>query len=152
MEKDLANLTAKEEAAKVSFEETVVVKYKVIQANSEAIEAKTARHREAGLKIGAGSSTSSSSSSTPPPARVTLVPVHASVAEGSQPKRRRAETSSLEPGPAAFALRPYAGHSAVFVGRSLWCLKCFEVPSRHFQAWRHGRRGGCRRPLRCLPA
>ena len=46
MEKDLADLTAKEEAAKVSFEETVVAKYKVIQANSEAIEAKTARHGE----------------------------------------------------------------------------------------------------------
>ncbi len=44
MEEDLADLTAKEEAAKVSFEETVVAKYKVIQAHSEAIEAKAARY------------------------------------------------------------------------------------------------------------
>ena len=39
MKQDLADLTAKEKAAKVSFEETVVAKYKVFQANSEAIEA-----------------------------------------------------------------------------------------------------------------
>ncbi len=46
MENELADLTAKEAAAKVSFGQTAVAKYKVIQANSEAIEAKTARQGE----------------------------------------------------------------------------------------------------------
>ena len=65
-------------------------------------------------------------------------------------KRRRAEVSSVEIGPAPFALRPYVGHSAVFVGRSLWCLKCFEVPGRIFQTWRHGRCDGSR-PAVAMP-
>ncbi len=46
MEKDLADLAAQEEAAKVSFKETVVAKCRMTQANSEAIEAKTACHGE----------------------------------------------------------------------------------------------------------
>ena len=72
------------------------------------------------------------------------------VAVGPPWKRRRAEVSSVETGPAPFALRPYVGHSGVFVGRSLWCLKCFEVPGRIFQTWRHGRCDGSR-PAVAMP-
>ncbi len=43
MEKDLADLTTKEEAVKVSFVERVAVKSEVRQANSEAIVAKKAQ-------------------------------------------------------------------------------------------------------------
>ena len=46
MEKDLADSTAKEKVAKVSFEEGVAAKFKETQANSEAIEAKKARRGE----------------------------------------------------------------------------------------------------------
>ena len=49
MEKDLAGLTAKEKVAKVSFEEGVTAKFMEIQADSEAIEAKMARHGEVGF-------------------------------------------------------------------------------------------------------
>ncbi len=46
MEKDLADLTAKEKVPKVSFDEGVAAKFKDIETNSEAIEAKKARHGE----------------------------------------------------------------------------------------------------------
>jgi hypothetical protein len=78
--------------------------------------------------------------------------VHVPCAESLQRKRRRAEVSSVESGLAPFALRPYVGHSAVFVGRSLWCLKCFEVPGRHHQIWRQGRCGGCRPAIAMPPS
>ncbi len=95
MEKDLADLTAKEEAAKVSFEEMVSAKSEVIQANSEAIEAKMARPGELGMKIadaaGHGAASASSSSSMP---RVPSEPVHAA-SDGPQFRRRRAVISSV---------------------------------------------------------
>ncbi len=109
MEKDLADLTAKEEIAKGSFEGMVAAKSEV-QANSEAIEAKMARRGELGVKIAdaarhgtAAASGSSSSNSMP---REPSEPVHAA-SEGPQFKRRRAVVSSVESGPAPFALRPY---------------------------------------------
>ena len=102
-------------------------------------------------------SSSCSSSSVPPVPRLPGEPEPcvshrlASVHEVGPPwKRRRAEVSSVETGPAPFALRPYVGHSAVFVGRSLWCLKCFEVPGSTFQTWRHGRCDGSR-PVVAMP-
>ncbi len=46
MEKDLADLNSKGEAAKVPFEEMIAANSEVIQANSEAIVAQKARHGE----------------------------------------------------------------------------------------------------------
>ncbi len=56
----------------------------------------------------------------------------------------------METGPAPFALRPFVGHSAARIGRSLWWLNCFEVPVRDHHAWRHGRCGGVR-PTMAMP-
>ena len=44
--------------------------------------------------------------------------------------------------PAPFALRPYVCNLPVKVGRFVWCLNCFEVPRRPYQAWKQGRCGG----------
>ena len=51
-----------------------------------------------------------------------------------------------------FALRPYAQHKAAFVGRSLWCLDCFEAPGSAHRSWRHGRCGGAKPPMSMPPA
>ena len=51
-----------------------------------------------------------------------------------------------------FALQPYAVHKAAFVGRSLWCLDCFEVPGSAHRSWRHGRCGGAKPPMSMPPA
>ena len=81
----------------------------------------------------------------PVPAEPVLVPAGA-----PQRKRRRAEVGSVEAGPAPFALRPYLGHLVARVGRSLWCLNCFEVLGRDHLAWRHGRCEGAR-PAVAMP-
>ena len=49
-----------------------------------------------------------------------------------------------QPQPAS--LQAYEGHAVAFAGRSLWCLKCFEVPRSAHRSWRHGRCGGVRPP------
>ena len=51
-----------------------------------------------------------------------------------------------------FSLRPYASHKPAFVGRSLWCLDCFEVPGSAHRSWRHGRCGGPKPPMTMPPA
>ena len=56
-------------------------------------------------------------------------------------------------GPPLFArLQPYTGHVVAFVGRSLWCLNCFEVPRSAHRSWKHGRCGGVRPPTAMPPA
>ena len=54
-------------------------------------------------------------------------------------KRRREEVRFVQAEPLPMTLQPYVGHLAVKVGRSLWCLRCFETPGGDFRAWRHGR-------------
>ena len=51
-----------------------------------------------------------------------------------------------------FSLRPYTSHKPAFVGRSLWCLDCFEVPGSAHRSWRHGRCGGPKPPMTMPPA
>ena len=51
-----------------------------------------------------------------------------------------------------FSLQPYASHKPAFVGRSLWCLDCFEVPGSAHRSWRHGRCGGPKPPTTMPPA
>ena len=51
-----------------------------------------------------------------------------------------------------FALQPYAQHKVAFVGRSLWCIDCFEVPGSAHRSWRHGRCGGAKPPTSIPPA
>ena len=51
-----------------------------------------------------------------------------------------------------FSLRPYASHKPAFVGRSLWCLDCFDVPGFAHRSWRHGRCGGPKPPMTMPPA
>jgi len=51
MEKDLAELTAQEESAKATYEQLIAAKNKEIAANSQAIESKTERLGEVGMKI-----------------------------------------------------------------------------------------------------
>ena len=50
------------------------------------------------------------------------------------------------------SLQAYEGHAAAFIGRSLWCLKCFEVPGSAHRSWKHGRCGGVRPPTAMPPA
>jgi hypothetical protein len=68
--------------------------------------------------------------------------VQAACAESSQLKRRRAEVDLAVVSPASVALRLYFSHVAVKVGRCAWCLNCFEVPGRPYQAWEQGTCGG----------
>jgi hypothetical protein len=49
-------------------------------------------------------------------------------------------------------LQAYEGHAVAFAGRSLWCLKCFEVPRSAHRSWRNGRCGGVRPPTAMPPA
>ena len=49
--------------------------------------------------------------------------------------------------PVFFSLQPYKAHKVAFVGRSLWCLDCYEVPGSAHRSWRHGRCGGVRPPF-----
>ena len=58
---------------------------------------------------------------------------------------------ALGPSPLA-RLQPYMGHAVAYVGRSLWCLNCFEVPRSAHRSWRHGRCGGVRPPSTMPPA
>eukprot|EP00445_Apocalathium_hangoei_P050508 CAMPEP_0204024726 /NCGR_PEP_ID=MMETSP0360-20130528/39550_1 /ASSEMBLY_ACC=CAM_ASM_000342 /TAXON_ID=268821 /ORGANISM="Scrippsiella Hangoei, Strain SHTV-5" /LENGTH=51 /DNA_ID=CAMNT_0050968245 /DNA_START=15 /DNA_END=167 /DNA_ORIENTATION=- len=51
MEADLADITTTEEASKTTFAELVAAKEKEIAANSKAIEEKTQRLGETGVKI-----------------------------------------------------------------------------------------------------
>jgi hypothetical protein len=76
--------------------------------------------------------------------------LQAGFAEGPQRKRRRAEADPVVASPAPFALRPYVSHLPVRVGRCVWCLNCFEVPGRHYHAWKHGRCGGTK-PTFAMP-
>ena len=74
-----------------------------------------------------------------------------------QPPR---QATSLEAGvgpaslgqPQPARLQAYEGHAVAFVGRSLWCLKCFEVPRSAHRSWRNGRCGGVRPPTAMPPA
>ncbi len=68
--------------------------------------------------------------------------VQAGCAKGPQRKRRRTEADPAVVSSAPFALRPYFCHLPVNVGRCVWCLNCFEVPGRRYQAWKQGRCGG----------
>ena len=54
--------------------------------------------------------------------------------------------------PPRFSLQAYEGHAVAFVGRNLWCLKCFEVPRSAHRSWKHGRCGGVRPPTAMPPA
>ena len=66
-------------------------------------------------------------------------------------RKRRLEAPVAQVSP-FFLLQPYAAHKPAFVGRSLWCLDCFEMPGSAHRSWRHGRCGGPKPPTTMPPA
>ena len=72
-------------------------------------------------------------------------------AEGPEVKPAGSEASANAE-PPRFSLQAYEGHAVAFVGRNLWCLKCFEVPRSAHRSWKHGRCGGVRPPTAMPPA
>ena len=73
----------------------------------------------------------------------------AAVAGGAAEVMHGVVEQTICPSPLA-RLQPYMGHTIAFVGRSLWCLNCFEVPRSAHRSWRHGRCGGVR-PSSAMP-
>jgi ribonuclease HI len=76
----------------------------------------------------------------------------------AQQAQRQATSSEASVRSASFGqpqpagLQPYEGHACAFLGRNLWCLKCFVGPRSAHRSWGHGRCGGVRPPAAMPPA